>query len=69
MSKEIRTSIDETFGFEAVHINSALVSAQHRQRLYWVGKRNANGGYDRVNVARPCDRGIQVRDILEYGVF
>lgn len=69
MSKEIRASIDETFGFEAVHINSALVSAQNRQRLYWVGKRNANGGYDRVNVAPPCDRGIQVRDILEYGVF
>lgn len=69
MSKEIRASIDETFGFEAVHINSALVSAQNRQRLYWVGKRNANGGYDRVNVVPPCDRGIQVRDILEYGVF
>lgn len=69
MSKEIRASIDETFGFEAVHINSALVSAQNRQRLYWVGKRNANGGYDRVNVAPPCDRGIQIRDILEYGVF
>lgn len=34
MSKEIRASIDEAFGFEAVHINSALVSAQHRQRLY-----------------------------------
>ncbi len=69
MSKEIRASIDDTFGFEAVHINSALVSAQNRQRLYWVGKRNANGGYDRVNVAPPCDRDIQVRDILEYGVF
>lgn len=69
MSKEIRASIDAMFGFEAVHINSAVVSAQNRQRLYWVGKRNANGGYDRVNVAPPCDRDIQVRDILEYGVF
>lgn len=69
MSKEIRASIDETFGFEAVHINSALVSAQNRQRLYWVGKRNADGRYDRVNVVPTCDRGIQVRDILEYGVF
>jgi len=27
MSKQIRASIDETFGFEAVYINSALVSA------------------------------------------
>ena len=39
MSKEIRKAITETFGFEAICINSALVSAQNRQRLYWVGKR------------------------------
>lgn len=50
MSKEIRASIDKTFGFEAVLINSALVSAQNRQRLYWVGKRNADGTYSKVNV-------------------
>ena len=50
MSKAIRASIDETFGFEAVLINSALVSAQNRQRLYWVGKRNADGTYSKVNV-------------------
>ena len=47
MSKEIRASIDKTFGFEAVLINSALVSAQSRQRLYWVGKRNFDGTYSR----------------------
>ena len=35
MSKEIRASIDKAFGFEAVGINSALVCAQNRQRLYW----------------------------------
>lgn len=44
MSQAIRQSINDTFGFEAASINSALVSAQHRQRLYWVGKRNAQGG-------------------------
>ena len=32
-SKDIRASIDEAFGFEAVLINYALVSAQNRQRL------------------------------------
>ena len=68
MSKDIRASIDEAFGFEAVLINSALVSAQNRQRLYWVGKRNADGTYSKVNVEQPADRGLLLRDILENGV-
>ena len=68
MSKDIRASIDKTFGFEAVLINSALVSAQNRQRLYWVGKRNADGTYSKANVEQPEDRGILLRDILENGV-
>ena len=68
MSKEIRASIDKEFGFEAVCINSALVSAQNRQRLYWVGKRNNDGTYSKVNVEQPDDRGILLRDILETGI-
>lgn len=68
MSKDIRASIDEAFGFEAVLINSALVSAQSRQRLYWVGKRNDDGTYSKVLVEQPEDRGILLRDILETGV-
>jgi DNA (cytosine-5)-methyltransferase 3A len=67
MSKAIRESISSTFGFEPVEINSALVSAQNRQRLYWVGKRNADGIYDRVNVEQPEDRGLVLRDILTPG--
>ena len=67
MSKSIRASIDETFGFEAVLINSALVSAQNRQRLYWVGKSNPDGTYSQVYVEQPKDRGILLRDILENG--
>ena len=65
MSKAIRASIDEAFGFEAVGINSALVSAQNRQRLYWVGKRNDDGTYSKVDIRQPEDRGILLRDILE----
>ena len=68
MSKSIRASIDETFGFEAVLINSTLVSAQNRQRLYWVGKRNQDGTYSKVDVELPEDRGILLRDILETGI-
>lgn len=67
ISKEIRASIDKAFGFEAVCINSALVSAQNRQRLYWVGKRNEDGTYSKVDVEKPEDRGILLCDILEAG--
>lgn len=65
MSKEIRASIDKTFGFEAVLINSALVSAQSRQRLYWVGKRDFDGTYSKVDVEQPIDRGILLKDVLD----
>lgn len=65
MSNSIRMSITEAFGFEPVEINSALVSAQNRQRLYWVGMRNEGGQYDRIEVEQPVDRGILLRDILE----
>ena len=65
MSAAIRESIDKAFGFEAVHINSALVSAQNRQRLYWVGMRNEDGTYSKVPVDQPEDRGILLRDILD----
>lgn len=68
MSKDIRASIDKAFGFEAVLINSALVSAQNRQRLYWVGKRNEDGTYSKVNVEQPKDRGILLKDVLDCAV-
>lgn len=67
MSSAIRCSITETFGFDPICINSALVSAQHRQRLYWVGKRNTDGTYSKVDVEQPEDRGILLRDILDTG--
>lgn len=65
MSNAIRESITETFGFEPICINSALVSAQNRNRLYWVGRRNEDGTYSKVHVEQPEDRGILLRDILE----
>ena len=63
MSRAIRQSISDEFGFEPIWINSALVSAQKRDRLYWVGRRELDGTYSRV----PADRGILLRDILETG--
>ena len=68
MAPAIREQITRELGVEPVLINSALVSAQNRQRLYWVGKRNPDGTYSQVDVEQPEDRGILLRDILESGV-
>lgn len=65
MSPAIRAQITAELGVEPVLINSALVSAQNRQRLYWAGKRNHDGTYRQVPVELPEDRGILLRDILE----
>lgn len=68
MSPAIRAQITAELGVEPVLINSALVSAQNRQRLYWVGRRNPDGTYSQVRVEQPEDRGILLRDILETGI-
>lgn len=59
MSKAIRDEITKRLGVEPICINSTLVSAQNRQRLYWT---NIPG------VQLPEDRGILLRDILETGI-
>ena len=58
MSAAIREQITNELGVEPIYINSALVSAQNRQRLYWT---NIPG------VEQPEDRGILLRDILDTG--
>lgn len=68
MSPAIRAQITKELGVEPVLINSALVSAQNRQRLYWAGKRDPDGTYSQVPIEQPADRGILLRDILESGV-
>lgn len=65
MSNQIKESISETFGFEPICINSALVSAQNRQRLYWVGIRQTDGTYIKADIEQPEDRKIFLKDILD----
>lgn len=68
MSPAIRAQITAELGVEPVLINSALVSAQNRQRLYWVGKRNPDGTYSQMPIEQPEDKGVYLRDILETGL-
>lgn len=58
MKKEHLDVITNFLGVAPVFINSALVSAQNRQRYYW-----ANWKID-----QPADRGIFLKDIIETGV-
>lgn len=59
MPASIKAYISEELGCEPVLINSALVSAQHRKRLYWT---NIEG------ITQPEDKGILLRDIIESGM-
>ena len=65
MSNAIRESISSTFGFEPICINSALVSAQNRQRLYWCGVRQPDGSYAKADIPQPEDKGILLKDVLD----
>ena len=57
MKKEYQDTISDILGVDPVLINSALVSAQNRKRLYW-----CNWELD-----QPKDQGIVLKDILETG--
>ena len=56
MKKEYQDVITEHLGVEPIMINSALVSAQNRVRLYWTNI---------PNITQPEDRGIVLKDVLE----
>ena len=70
MKREYEQTISAQLGgLQPTVINSALVSAQNRVRLYWSNIRSIETGlfgrsYD-SNIPQPVDRGIYLRDILE----
>lgn len=59
MKKEWEDVITQEVGVSPIMINSALVSAQNRKRLYWT---NIEG------ITQPKDKGITLPDILECNV-
>ena len=58
MKKESQDIISEYMGVEPIAINSNLVSAQNRHRLYWTN----------IPFNMPEDKGLILADILEDGV-
>jgi DNA-cytosine methyltransferase len=58
MKKEYRYIISARLFTEPILINSSLVSAQNRKRLYW----------SNIKINQPDDEKIYLKDILESGV-
>lgn len=56
MSKKWEAVLTKAIGVEPVMINSNLLSAQNRKRLYWTNI---------AEIPQPKDEGILIRDILE----
>lgn len=59
MSKKWEAVLSNAIGAEPVMINSNLVSAQNRKRMYWTNI---------AQITQPEDEGILIRDILEDSV-
>jgi len=55
MKKEYSDIISDLLGVQPIEINSSLVSAQNRKRLYWTNI---------PNVTQPEDKGILLKDVL-----
>lgn len=58
MSNDIKEEISRYLGVQPMLINSELVSAQNRKRLYWTNI---------SNVEQPKDKNIKLKDIIESG--
>ena len=59
MKTEYQAIISQALGVEPIALNSALVSAQSRKRLYWTNI---------PNISPPADKGILLRDIVHEAV-
>lgn len=64
MAECVKKAISQALGVEPILINSALVSAQFRQRYYWVGVLE-DGVYRQADIPHPLDRGILLKDVLD----
>ena len=59
MSKKWKDIFSQAIGCQPILINSSLVSAATRKRLYWTNI---------PNISQPSDKGLYLRDILEQSV-
>ena len=68
MGEKWENVLTQAIGIRGVHLDSALVSAQHRRRIYWTNiKTRQEGFFGFVEPDFPPvkDKGIMLKDILE----
>lgn len=71
MGEKWEKVLSRAIGVNGIHINSALVSAQNRKRIYWtnIGMNPAGLFGDLQSIIKqPKDKGILLKDILENDV-
>jgi|688.fasta_scaffold206293_2 DNA (cytosine-5)-methyltransferase 3A len=71
MGEKWEKVLSKAIGVNGIHINSALVSAQNRKRIYWtnIGMQPMGlFGYPESIIQQPKDKGILLKDILESEV-
>jgi len=71
MKKEYEVAISKMLNIAPIKINSALVSAQNRERLYWTNIANQPYGFFgdmECVIPQPKNKGIMLKDILETEV-
>lgn len=71
MKREFELVISQYLGVAPIEINSALLSAQNRVRLYWTNIANEPYGLFgdmQCTIPQPKDKGILLKDILEQDV-
>ena len=71
MSKESEAVISRFCSIEPIFINSKLLSAQSRPRLYWTNigtNKNNLFGIEQPGIKQPKDKGILLKDILQSEV-
>jgi DNA (cytosine-5)-methyltransferase 3A len=71
MGEKWEKVLSKAIGVNGIHINSALVSAQNRKRIYWtnIGMQPSGlfGDLESI-IEQPKDRGILLKDVLESEV-
>ena len=71
MGEKWEKVLSKAIGVNGIHINSSLVSAQNRKRIYWtnIGLESAGlfGDLESI-IKQPKDKGILLKDILESAV-
>jgi DNA (cytosine-5)-methyltransferase 3A len=71
MGEKWEKVLSKAIGVNGIHINSALVSAQNRKRIYWTNigmKPSGLFGDLQTIIEQPKDKGILLKDVLQCQV-